>query len=306
MKAIQYTAFGGSEVIRLVETAKPDFAEDEVLIKAAAVTVNPADIKFRSGILQSRMPIQLPFIPGLDVAGVVEAVGSKVSRIKVGDKVYGGKFGGTYAQFVVLKEESTGIIPSNVTLNEAASLVVSLVTAYSFLIENAAVKPGMKLFIQGIAGGTGAVILQMAKALGLYVIGTASANGIELAKSLGADKVINYRTEDFATMVSDVDLVIDMVGGDVQAKLFGVLKKGGKLLSAVQPPLQELAQQYGVEATFVSSAYSYQKLDYGKSMVEQGIIKPKIVRTLKLPHAARAQDIVSAGGIDGKVVLEID
>jgi NADPH:quinone reductase-like Zn-dependent oxidoreductase len=306
MKAIQYTAFGDSTVIKLAETEKPVPKDDEVLVRAAAVTVNPADIKFRSGGMQARMPVQLPFIPGLDVAGTVEAIGSKVTRIKVGDKVFGGKFGGTYAQYVVLKEESTGIAPSNVSLNEAAALVVSLVTGYSFLVENGDVKPGQRVFIQGVAGGTGSVILQMAKILGAYVIGTASAKGMELAKSLGADEVINYKTQDFTSLVKDIDLVIDMVGGETQAKSFAVLKKGGKLLSAVMPPSPELATQYGVEAKFVSSAYSYKKLDYGRQLVEQGRIKPQIAKIMKLEEAAKAQDIVSAGGIDGKVVLEID
>jgi NADPH:quinone reductase-like Zn-dependent oxidoreductase len=306
MKAIQYTAFGGSDVIKLVETEKPVPKDDEVLIKVAAVTVNPADMKFRTGILQERMPIVLPFIPGLDVAGTVEAIGTKVSRIKAGDKVFGGKFGGTYAQYTVLKEESVSIAPSNTSINEAAALVVSLVTAYSFLIEHAAVKQGQRLLIQGIAGGTGAVILQMAKALGLYVIGTASAKGMELAKSLGADELINYKTQDFTSLVKDVDLVIDMVGGETQAKSFKVLKKGGKLFSAVMPPSQELAKQYEVEAKFISSAYSYKKLDYGRQLVEQGKIKPRIAKTMKLDDAAKAQDMVSAGGIDGKLVLEID
>jgi NADPH:quinone reductase-like Zn-dependent oxidoreductase len=306
MKTIQYTSFGGSDVIRLTETEKPGCKDDEVFIKAAAVTVNPADIKFRTGSLQDRMPIQLPFIPGLDVAGTVEAIGSKVSRIKVGDKVFGGKFGGTYAQYVVLKEEHTGIIPSNISLNEAAALVVSLVTAYSFLIEYGEVKPGQRLLIQGAAGGTGAVVLQMAKALGAYVIGTASARGLKLAKSLGADEVIDYKTQDFTTLVKDVDLVIDMVGGDTQVKSFGVIKKGGKLLSAVMPPSQELAQQYGVEAKFISSTYSYKKLDYGRQLVEAGKLKPQIAHIMKLEEASRAQDLVSAGGIDGKVVLEIE
>jgi NADPH:quinone reductase-like Zn-dependent oxidoreductase len=306
MKAIQYIAFGGSEVIRMVETEKPDPKEDEVLIQAVAVTVNPADIKFRSGNLQDRMPIQLPFIPGLDVAGTVEAIGSKVSRIRVGDKVFGGKFGGTYAQYVVLKEEYTSMAPSNASGNEAAALVVSLITAYSFLIEHGEVKPGQRLLIQGIAGGTGSVILQMAKTLGVYVIGTASASGLEQAKSLGADETINYKTQNFTTLVKEVDLVIDMVGGETQAKSFVVLKRGGKLLSAVMPPSQELAQQYGVEAKFVSSSYSYKKLDYGRELVEKGRIKPQIARTMKLEEAAKAQDIVSAGGLDGKLVLEID
>ncbi len=306
MKAVVYTAFGNADVIKIVETKKPDCKEDEVLIKASVVSVNSADIKYRKGLMQARLPVELPYIPGLDVSGVVEAVGSNVHRLKVGDKVFGGKHGGTYAEYVALKEANTSVVPSNVSMKEAAALVVSLVTSYSFLIEYGQVKVGQKVFIQGMAGGTGAVMLQMAKELGAYVIGTASGNGVELAKSLGADKVIDYKTEDFASMVKDVDLVIDLVGGETQEKSFGILKKGGKLYSGAMPPSQELAQQYEVEAKFISSAYSYQKLDYGKKLVEEGIIKPQLAMTMKLEDAGKAQDIVSAGSVNGKVVLEIN
>ncbi len=306
MKAIQYTAFGGSDVIHLNEIEVPTITDNEVLIKAAAVTVNPADIKFRTGSFQQRMPIQLPFIPGLDVAGTVLAVGSQITRFKVGDQVYGGRFGGTFAEFVALNEENIGLIPVNVSLNEAAALVVGVVTAYSFLIEYGDIKPGQRLLIQGVAGGTGSTVLQLAKELGAYVIGTASSRGMELTKELGVDEVINYKTQDFTTVVKDVDLVIDFVGGETQVKSFGVLKKGGKLLSAVMPPSEELAQQYGVEARFISSAYTHKKLDYGKQLVEAGKLKPMIANVMKLEETAKAQNLVAAGGLDGKIVLEVD
>ena len=306
MKAIVYTEFGNSDVIKVIETEKPTIKDDEVLIKTSAVSVNPADIKYRKGLMQQRLPVQLPYIPGLDVAGTVEAVGRNVSRLKVGDKVFGGKHGGNYAEYVTLNENNTAIIPSNISFNQAAALVVPLVTSYSFLIENGEVKKGQKLFIQGITGGTGQVMLQMAKSLGLYVIGTASQSGISLAKSLGADEVIDYKNEDFTNLVTDIDLVIDLVGGETQVNSFITLKKGGKLFSGTMPPSQELAKQYEVEAKFISSSYSYKKLDYGRQLVEEGKIKPQLITAMKLEQAAEAQDIVSKGGINGKVVLEIN
>ena len=305
MKAIVYTEFGNSDVIKIIETEKPTIKDDEVLIKSSAVSVNPADIKYRKGLMQQRLPIQLPYIPGLDVAGTIVAIGSNVSRLKVGDKVFGGKHGSTYAEYVVLKENDTSVIPSNVSFSQAAALVVPLVTSYSFLIENGEVKKGQKLFIQGITGGTGQVMLQMAKSLGLYVIGTASQSGISLAKSLGADEVIDYKNEDFTNLVTDIDLVIDLVGGETQVGSFKTLKKGGKLFSGTMPPSQDLAKQYEVEAKFISSSYSYKKLDYGRLLVEEGKIKPQLITAMKLEQAAEAQDIVSKGGINGKVVLEI-
>lgn len=277
-----------------------------MLIKAEATSVNPAEIKFREGGMQHMMPVTLPYIPGLDVAGVIEAVGENVSRLKTGDKVWGGKFGGTYAEYVAIKEETISLAPNNTSMNEAASLVVGVVTSYSFLIENGNVKKGDRVLIQGAAGGTGAVMLQMAKSLGAYVIGTASGEGVAIGKELGADEMIDYKTQDFTKLVKDVDFVIDFAGGDATNKSFEVLKKGGKLYSAAMPPSQELAQKYGVEAKFISSAFTAQKLDYGKKLVEEEKIKPNVVKTLKLKDAAEAQELLTAGGLNGKIVLEIN
>ena len=305
MKAIVYTEFGNSDVIKLIETEKPTINDDEVLVKAYAVSINPADIKYRKGLMQQRLPVQLPYIPGLDIAGVVVEVGSKTTRLKIGDKVFGGKHGNTYAEFVTLKESNTSIIPSNVSFNQAAALVVPIVTAYSFLIENGEVKKSQRLFIQGVTGGTGQVMLQMAKSLGLYVIGSTSTSGIELAKSLGADEVIDYKNQDFVSLVKDIDILVDLVGGETQTNSFKILKKGGKLFSGAMPPSQDLAKEYEVDAKFISSSYSSAKLDFGTQLVEKGKIKPQPIFILKLEDAAKAQDKVSNGGLNGKIVLEI-
>ena len=223
MKAIIYTAFGNSDVIKITEKEKPNFEDDEVLIKSSAVSINPADIKYRKGLMQQRLPIELPYTPGLDVAGIIVAVGKNVSRLNVGDKVFGGKHGNTYAEYVTLKENVTSVIPSNISFFEAAALVVPLVTSYSFLIEAAEIKKGQRIFIQGITGGTGQIMLQMAKSLGLYAIGTGSASGLEVMKSLGADEVIDYKNPELISLVKDIDIVIDLVGGETQLSSFKTL-----------------------------------------------------------------------------------
>lgn len=145
--------------------------------------------------------------------------------------------------------------------------------------------------------------LQIAKALGAYVIGTASGNGVELLASLDADEVIDYKNQDFTQIVTDVDLVIDFVGGETQTKSFAVLKKGGSLLSAVMSPSDELAQKYGVSARFVDGVPSHQKLELGTTLIEQGKIKPNVTKIMRLEEAAAAQQLVSDGGINGKIVL---
>ena len=305
MKAIQFTTYGDSTVLELKQTEKPTPQENEVLIKIIATTVNPLDMKIRSGFMQKMMPIPFPFTPGLDAAGVAEAIGDKVTRIKVGDNVFASTFGGAYAEYVTAKEEQVALQPTNVSANEAAALAVPLATAYATLVEAGQLQPGQKVLIQGAAGGVGSVMVQMAKSLGAYVIGTASGKGVADVKMFGADEAIDYKTQDFTQLVKDIDIVADLVGGETQAKSFTVLKKGGKLLSTVMPPSAELAAKYEVTAEFVQSNSNYKKLEFGKKLVEEGKIKASIAKVMKLEQAAEAQDLLSKGGVDGKVVLSI-
>lgn len=305
MKAIQYKAFGKSDVLELIQTDKPAINENELLIKVTATTVNPLDMKLRSGAMQKIMPIQLPFIPGSDVAGIVEATGNKVTRFKVGDEVLASAKG-AYAEYIATSEDSVSLKPGTISFNEAASLVVPFATSYAVLVEAAQVQAGQKVLIHGAAGAVGSILVQMAKALGAYVIGTASGAGIEQVKNLGADEVIDYKTQDFTRLVKDVDIVADLAGGETQTKSFEVLKKGGYLLSIVMPPSQELAQKFSVKAQFVSSDPNHKKLDFGIQLLKDGKIKPVISKVMKLEQAAAAQDLVYAGGVNGKVILEIN
>ncbi len=302
---MQYTAFGDSNVIKQNEINKPVVSEGEILIKIKAITVNPLDIKIRSGAMQQMMPTPLPYTPGLDVAGVIEAIGNGVTRCKEGDEVFASTFGGTYTEYVVVKENQVSLKPKNVTCNEAAALAIPLVTSYSVLVEAAQLQKDEKVLIHGAAGGVGNIMVQMAKALGAYVIGTASGNGVDIVKKAGADEVIDYKTQDFTKLVKDVDMVIDTVGGETQIKSFEVIKKGGKLISIFMPPSPHLAEQFGVTAKFINSTPSYTKLDFGKQLVEEGKIKIEIAKTLPLEQAAEAQDLLSKGGANGKIVLEV-
>ncbi len=305
MKAIQYKAFGHSGVLQLNQTDKPTIRENEVLIKIAATTINPLEMKIREGYLQQAMPITFPYTPGSDLSGIVEAVGNKVSRVKAGDKVYATTYGGTYAEYISLNEDQVAIIPTNISLNEAASLAIPLTTAYTVLIEAGQLQEGQKILIHGASGGVGSIMVQIAKALGAYVIGTTSGAELDRVKALGADEAIDYKTQDFTALVKDIDLVADLVGGETQTKSFEVLKKGGKLISTVMPPSAELAEKYQVAAQFIMSNPSYKKLDFFKELIERGKIKAQISNTMKLEQAAEAQDLVSKGGVNGKMVLEI-
>lgn len=307
MQVIQYQSFGQSDVLALVEVAQPQISNDnEVLIQVKAASVNPLDMKIRMGFMQKMRPVQLPYTPGLDAAGTVVAVGAAVSRFKVGDEVMAATMMGAYAEYVVVKEEFVSLKPTNISFAEAASLVVNLGTAQSILFSEGKLESGQKVLIQGAAGAVGATMVQLAKNNGLYVIATASGKGLELVKSLGADEVIDYKSQDLTTLVKNVDLVADCAGGEAQSKLFEVLKSGGKLLSIAGMPSPELAQKYNIEARFVSSNLSAKSLENGLNLVLEGKIRPIIAQKFPLSQAAQAQDVVSAGGMNGKVVLEIN
>ena len=305
MKAIQMTGYGDSSVLKIENIAKPTPAAGQVLIKIAATTVNPFDMKIRSGAMQQFIPIPIPFVPGTDFSGTVEETGENVTRLKSGDKVFATTFGGTYAEYIVMDEKNVSLTPDNVTLNEAAALAVPLNTAYSVLIEGADLQAGQKVLIHGAAGAVGIALVQLAKALGAYVIGTASAKGTELIKLLGADEAIDYKSQDFSKLIHDVDLVVDGVGGETLQKSYAVVKKGGKLISIVMPTSNEEAEKYGITAQFINSAPKLEKLAFGKKLVEENKITPQIVKVLSLEAAAEAQDLVSAGGLNGKVILQI-
>ena len=304
MKAIQYKAFGKSDVIEVVEIPMPEIKnENEVLIQVMATSVNPLDMKLRNGTMQQIRPINLPFIPGADVAGIVVATGEKVTQFKTGDKVMAVSSVGGYAQYVVTKESHTILKPQNLSFEEATSLVVNIGTAQALLFNEGKLEKGQKVLIQGGAGATGATMVQMAKNCGAYVIATASGQGIALVKSLGADKVIDYKSQDITLLVKDVDLVIDCAGGESQNILFEVLRLGGKLFSIVIPPSKELAEKYQVDARFISSNISANSLTNGLALVSEGKLRPIVAKTFKLEEADKAQDFVSAGGVNGKVVL---
>jgi NADPH:quinone reductase-like Zn-dependent oxidoreductase len=306
MKAILYKAFGNSNVIEVAEVPQPEISnENQVLIQVKAASVNPLDIKLRSGIMQEIRPVSLPFVPGADVAGIVVATGEKVTQFKAGDQVIAVTREDGYAEYAIANESHVAIKPTNASFEEATSLVVNIGTAQSVLFNEGKLEKGQIVLIQGAGGATGATMVQMAKNAGAYVIGTASGQGIALVKSLGADEVIDYKSENVTAMVKGVDLVVDCAGGESQNKLFEVLRPGGKLFSIATSPSTELAEKYQVDARFISSNISADSLTAGLALVNEGKLRPIVAKTFPLEEAAQAQDFVSVGGVNGKVVLVV-
>lgn len=306
MKAIQYLSFGTSEVITLSDIQKPTIAtENDVLIQVKAASVNPMDIKIRLGYLQQVRPVQLPFTPGLDAAGIVVAVGENVKNFKIGDEVLAVTMANAYAEYVLANQYFVAHKPLNISFEEATSLAVNIGTAESILFSEGKLEKGQKVLIQGAAGAVGSTMIQLAKEKGLYVYATATGKGLELVKKLGADEVFDYKLDDVTTLVNDIDLVADCAGGPSQNKLFEVLKQGGKLLSIAAIPSAELANKYQVEARFVSSDLSSKNLAGGLQLVREEKLTPIVSKVFKLEEAAQAQEFLSAGGVNGKVVLSV-
>lgn len=306
MKAIQYKTFGSSDALEVVEIPRPEITTpDDVLIQVKAASVNPLDLKIRMGYMQQVRPVTLPFTPGLDAAGIVIALGENVRNIQVGDEVIGVTMGNAYAEFVVANQHFVAPKPRNISFEEAASLAVNIGTAESLLFTEGKLEKGQKVLIQGAAGAVGATMVQLAKNKGLYVFAIASGKGVEFVKELGADEVVDYKLQDVSELIKEVDLVADCAGGEALSKLFKVIKPGGKLLSVAGMPSPELAKEYQVEARFISSNLSAKNLENGLALVFEGKIKPFVTKIFALEDAAQAQDYLSAGGVNGKVVLAV-
>jgi NADPH:quinone reductase-like Zn-dependent oxidoreductase len=307
MKAIQYKAYGGLDVIEQVQVPTPSIErENDILIQVKAAGMNPIDMKIRMGFMKETRLVEMPFIPGGEVAGIIVAVGGGVSKFKVGDEVIALTNKHGYAQYVTANENVVLLKPEGLSFEEAASIGVNIGTAQSVLFTEGKLEKGQKVLIQGGGGAVGGAMVQMAKAAGAYIIATASGKGVALAKSLGADEVIDYKFQDLASIDKDVDLVADTAGGEAQDKLFEVMKPGGKLLSIVVPPSKRLAEQYNVEARFIASDISSKTLQNGIHLIEAGKFKPVVSRTYKLEEAAVAQDFLASGSVNGKVVLVVE
>jgi len=250
MKAIRIHQYGGPEVLAEVEMQRPTPGPNEVLIKVQAASVNPIDWKLRAGYAKEVFPLTFPAILGWDISGTVEAAGANVTRFKSGEEVYALIKGGGYAEYAVAKETEVAPKPRTLDHVHAAAVPVAALTAWQALFEVAKLSAGQKVLIHAAAGGVGNFAVQLAKARGAYVIGTASSRNHAFLRELGVDKVVDYQNTRFEEVVHDVGVVLDTIGGETTERSFKVLKPGGILVSIVQPPAQESATKYGVRALF--------------------------------------------------------
>ena len=304
MKAIRIHQYGGPEVLAHVETQRPAPGPKEVLIKVQAAAVNPIDWKLRAGHMKEIFPLTFPATLGGDVSGPVEEVGAGVTQFKRGDDVYALLQGGGYAEYAVAKETVVARKPRTWDHVQAATVPVGGLTAWQALFEVAQLSAGQKVLIHAAAGGVGNFAVQFAKARGAYVIGTASSKNQAFLRELGVDQPVDYQKTRFEEVVREVDVVLDTVGGDTLERSFKVLKKGGILVSLVQPPAEDLAAKYGVRALFYGAHASASDLAEIAKLIDQGQVKPVIETVLPLAEARRAHELSQGGHARGKIILK--
>lgn len=309
MRAVQQEMWGGPEVLRMVTVPHPRPLPTEVLVRVKAAGLNPVDRFTREG--QAYMSaINLPFIPGWDVAGVVEEVGYGVTRFQPGDEVYGmphfPRAASAYAEFVAAPSRHLAHKPAGISFAEAAALPLCGLTAWQMLVDVAAVRPGQRVLINAAAGGVGHLAVQIAKARGARVIGTARAAKHAFVRGLGADEMVDYTATDVAEVIRDVDIVIELVGGETCLRMLRTLRPGGLLVSAQAawaPTLQQEADELGVRASAYLVEPDHAGLAALTNLVEQGLLKIHVDEEFPLHQAAKAQEVLGAGRTIGKLVL---
>ncbi|MGV0959372.1 MAG: NADP-dependent oxidoreductase [Limnohabitans sp.] len=332
MKAFILERYGKNRELTLAEMALPQLREDEVLVEVHAAGVNLLDVKIRNGEFKRILPYRLPIALGHDAAGVVVQAGPSVRGFKVGDEVYARVDDfriGTFAEFVAVKASSLAHKPKGLTMEEAASMPLVGLTAWQALVEKAQLKAGQKVFIQAGSGGVGTFAIQLAKHLGANVATTTSSGNVALVKALGADVVIDYKTQDFEDVLRDCDVVLNSQDGHALNKSLRVLKRGGQIISISGPPdpefglaiaapgivqlvmrwlsagIRRKARRLGLRYSFLFMKANGAQLQDITRLIEAGAIRPVMDKVYPFESTNEALAYVEAGRAKGKVVIKI-
>ncbi|MGW1768200.1 NADP-dependent oxidoreductase [Streptomyces sp. NPDC002073] len=314
MRAVGQDALGGPEVLKVVEAVRPEPGFAEVLVRVRAAGVNPTDSWHRAtggiaGLSGDAVP---PVRLGWDLSGVVEAVGPGVTIFRAGDEVFGMPRhpvpAGTYAEYVVSPARHLAHKPAALTHTEAAALPLAALTAWQALVDTAGVRPGQRVLIHAAAGGVGHLAVQIAKARGAYVIGTASAAKHGFLRGLGADELVDYTTADFAETVRDVDVVLDAVGGAYGPRSLRTLRAGGvhvALASPAEAYLAAEAELLGLRAGFMAVEADGAGLREIAALVERGLLRAAVEAVLPLERVGEAHALMDTRRTSGKIVLTV-
>ncbi|GAA0340229.1 NADP-dependent oxidoreductase [Oceanobacillus oncorhynchi subsp. oncorhynchi] len=331
MKAMLIHKYGQKNM-QLENVPIPEISDDDVLVEIHAASINPVDFKIRDGKLKPLINYKMPLILGNDFSGTVIKTGKNVTKFKAGDSVYGRPRKsriGTFAEYIAIHEDDIAFKPENVTFEEAAAVPLVGLTTYQAFHDILNLQPKDKILIQAGSGGIGTFAIQLAKEMGAYVATTASNAGKDLVENLGADKVINYREENFEEVLADYDYVYDTLGGDALVNSFKILKAGGKIVSISDRPngrfgkennypfwktiafrlvsrkLTKLEKQYQVQYNFLFMKPSGEQLNKIKELIEAEKIKPFIDRVIPFEDAQKAMEYSESGRAKGKIVIKI-
>ena len=332
MKAFVINKYGKNQKLQLKEVSKPIIKDNEILVEIHAAGLNLLDSKVKDGEFKLILPYKTPLILGHDVAGVVIETGRSVTKFKIGDEVYARPADfriGTFAKFIALAEEDTALKPKNISMEEAASIPLVALTVWQAFIEKANLKRDQKVFIQAGSGGVGTIAIQLAKHLGLKVATTTSSKNFDLVKNLGADVIIDYKTQDFEKELKDYDFVLNSQDAKTLEKSINILKKGGQAVSISGPPTPEFAKEAGlpwflktvftllslkirkkakkqnVDFSFLFMKASGSQLHEITKLIEAGAIKPVIDKVYHFEQTQNALEYLENGRAKGKVVVKI-
>lgn len=309
MKAIVINTYGNEDVLNYIDVDRPEPKADEVLVKVHVAAVNPADWKIRNGFGEM-FGLKLPLILGGEIAGTIEEVGVEVKNFKQGDAVYGitasGGLSGGYAEYALAKAAAIAPKPESITFEEAAAIPVAALTAWQAMFDVAHLSSGQRILIAGASGGVGLMAVQLAKAKGAFVIGTASGRNEQFVRDLGADEFVDYTRQPFEEVVKDMDVVFDTIGGDTLEQAFKTLKKGSFLVSAVETPSEEKAKEFDIKvAQLLFFQPSAQQLTEINRLIEAGKLKIHVETVLPLPEVKKAHQLSQSRRTHGKIVLQI-
>src|SRR5213080_989037 len=303
MKAIVIHSSGGPEVLKYEDVPRPQAKDDDILIRVMAAAVNPVDVFIREGRIT-----HFPLIPGMDVAGVVEETGNKVTKFKRGDAIYAYlsfEEQGGYAEFAVTKQDHAALKPKSIDFEQAAAVPLAATTAWQALIDKAGLSTGQTVLIHGGSGGVGTFAIQIAKACGAKVIATASTANQDLLKQLGVDQPIDYTTTKFKNVVKDVDVVLNCVRADTLPASYGIVKKGGAIVSITGDPDPAECEKHALRCSGVMAHPDANVLDELRKLIEANKITPIVSQTSPLADAAKAHQQIETRHTRGKIVLRV-
>lgn len=308
MKAAVLQEYGGPEVLKLQDVPQPEPKDDDVLVRVIAAGLNPVDGYVRQGRLLGRGLDKRPMIVGYDIAGVVEKIGARTTKFKPGDAVYAYlpiMRGGGYAEFAIAKEGQMALKPKNIDFEKAAAVPLAATTAWQALVDEAKINKGQTVLIHGGSGGVGHFAIQIAKARGAKVIATASSTNQNLLTQLGVDQPIDYTTTKFQDVVKDSDVVLNCVRADTLPASYGVVKKGGVIVSITGDPGPRECEKRALRCSGVMAHPDANVLDELRKLIEANKITPIVSQTFPLGDAAKAHQQIETRHTRGKIVLRV-